>query len=123
MLQIALEIPSPFNFQAVLYSHGWFQLVPFYWHTPSGTLFWATRLPNQTPVVLQVRSEEKTREKTILYLNADTDITPHKDHFIGKCRHIFNLDLDLNPFYRICRKDPVLYSVISSGRGRLMRSE
>ncbi|MBD3383620.1 hypothetical protein GF407_01725, partial [candidate division KSB1 bacterium] len=47
----------------------------------------------------------------------------HKDHFIGKCRHIFNLDLDLNPFYRICRKDPVLYSVISSGRGRLMRSE
>jgi 3-methyladenine DNA glycosylase/8-oxoguanine DNA glycosylase len=123
VFQIALEIPSPFHFQSVLYSHGWFQLVPFYWHTQSGTLFWATRFPNQTPVVLQVRPGEKKEKKTVLYISADIDITPYKDSFIQKCRHVFNLDLDLRPFYRICRKDPVLYNVISSGRGRLMRSE
>lgn len=122
MAQITLTPPPPFNFKAVLFSHGWFQLTPFYWQPKSQTLLWATRLPDQTPLLLRLTGSGEKNAQPLL-LDADHEISAHKNDLIKKCRHVFNLDLDLTDFYALCKKDPLLKGVIAGGRGRLMRAE
>ena len=59
-MKFDMSIPQPFNFEATLKTHGWFQLPPFYWDESSASLNWAVRL-NDHVTVVQVKTTENTK--------------------------------------------------------------
>ena len=119
-------VKKPFNFEATLKTHGWFELVPFYWDFNTKTLNWAIRLEKDHPLLVKISEKYQTLDKThseieFILNNNVTDSV--RDHIIYKFRYIFNLDLDLDPFYKMCTQYQALQQVPSAGIGRIMRSE
>lgn len=116
------NITIPFNLEATLKTHGWFQLTPFYWDDKSKILNWAVKI-NEKPIWVTVRQVNAENNSTPLQFavypeNSD----PDEKTIINKFRHIFNLDLDLGEFYKISAKYPLLDQVKKRGMGRLMRA-
>jgi len=116
------NIPPPFNLEATLKTHGWFQLAPFYWDDKSKILNWAVKI-NEKPIWVTVRQGEADGNSTPLQFAVHIESSdPDEKEIIGKFRHIFNLDLDLGEFYKISAKYPLLDQVKKRGIGRLMRA-
>jgi 3-methyladenine DNA glycosylase/8-oxoguanine DNA glycosylase len=118
-MEFIYDVPQPFGLEATLKSHGWFQLVPFYWDKNLKVLNWATKLPGQNPTVIQV--SEKLSGRSRIRFSCSGSIK--KKIVLAKFRHVFNLDLDLSGFYSICKNNSRLRGVVARGMGRLMRSE
>ncbi|MBN2413288.1 hypothetical protein JXQ31_16535 [candidate division KSB1 bacterium] len=118
------EIPKPFSFEATVKTHGWFQLTPFYWDNQAKILRWAVGLDSTNPVLISV-SEDNDHNQTstkLLFTGSFPD-DGIKDIIIRKFRHIFNLNMDLTGFYKICSRYPILQKVPQLGMGRIMRCE
>ncbi len=120
-MSFTLSIPHPFHLERTLKTHGWFQLPPFYWDDDTHSLNWAMRLQNE-PVLINLKGEDETKAEYRVRVAGNFAKSSHK--FIKeKCRHVFNLELDLSDYYKICKKDPILNKVPQRGIGRLMRAE
>lgn len=122
-MRFQLPLPSPFGFEAVLKTHGWFQLAPFHWDPVDSVLYWAMTTPG---VPLQVRlrfSSHATVMEPSLEVEVDSDLAGIESEVAGRLRRVFNLDLDLADFYRICWQKPHLEPVPNKGMGRLMKAE
>ena len=121
MKQFQISIPQPFNFEATIKTHGWFQLPPFYWDEKEKTLNWALRVQDNLSLV-QIKTVQNTEKYSIVriagHFNKDS-VAAIKNRF----RHILNLDLDLSEYYTLCDRDPILHEVPRRGIGRLMRAE
>lgn len=116
------NITIPFNLEATLKTHGWFQLTPFYWDDKSKILNWAVKI-NEKPIWVTVRQVNAENNSTPLQFAVYTENSdPDEKTIINKFRHIFNLDLDLGEFYKISAKYPLLDQVKKRGMGRLMRA-
>ncbi|MBN1559865.1 hypothetical protein JW998_06415 [candidate division KSB1 bacterium] len=116
-----LTIPQPFNLEATLKTHGWFQLPPYYWHDDEKTLTWVLRLKGELSLV-RIQTAEETQ--TYSHLRFDGRFSKSAAKIIeSKFRYILNLDLDLSEFYALCRREPALRHVPKRGIGRLMRAE
>ena len=123
-MTFSYEIPKPFSFEATVKTHGWFQLVPFYWENQSKVLRWAVNLNSDNCALVSIR-EDTNHNGNSTKLIFDTSLSGDgiKDLIIQKFRHVFNLDMDLSGFYKICARDSVLKKVPALGMGRIMRCE
>ncbi len=116
------NIPAPFDLEATLKTHGWFQLTPFYWDDKSKILNWAVKI-NDKPIWVTVQQGKAGNNSTQLQFAGHTENSaPDEKEIINKFRHIFNLDLDLTEFYEISSQYPLLDQVKKRGMGRLMRA-
>lgn len=114
--------PQPFILENVLKSHGWFQLVPFYWDNTKKTLKWVTLL-QQGPVLFVIKQNKENASSGLLF-EADHQLSERdQSNVIKRFRRIFNLELDLEDFYKKCMHHPVLKRTFDYGMGRLMRCE
>ena len=123
-MTFSYEIPKPFSFEATVKTHGWFQLVPFYWDDQENTFRWAVRHGSKQPVLVKI-CENTNHSGKFIKLQFDTSSSGDKarELIIQKFRHVFNLDIDLSDFYKICVRYPILKKVPQLGMGRIMRSE
>jgi 3-methyladenine DNA glycosylase/8-oxoguanine DNA glycosylase len=113
-----IPIAVPFHLEAVVKTHGWFQLAPFYWHEPERVLRWVTPVDG-TPRLIGIQQEVKGE-----VLLSSRRLSPRQWLEVQRrFRYVFNLELDLKPFYRICKNDRVLHGIRRYGMGRIMRSE
>ncbi|OGC02272.1 hypothetical protein A2V82_16635 [candidate division KSB1 bacterium RBG_16_48_16] len=124
--EFTLSVLQPFDLEATLKTHGWFQLAPFYWHEDEKKLTWAVKLKDKTPLRLDFSQQPGARSNNPAFIHvvADKPLTKEEKELAEqKFHHVFNLDVDLNPFYAICRNYPILNQVKKEGMGRVMRSE
>jgi 3-methyladenine DNA glycosylase/8-oxoguanine DNA glycosylase len=119
-----IDVPQPFNLESVVKTHGWFQLVPFYWDNPNKALNWAVRLDHLDPTIIRITGRKKNQHTMLINFESAKKLNQKKQNILfKKFYHVFNLDLDLNEFYKICTKDSFLKQVSQRGMGRLMRCE
>ena len=123
-MDFVYSVPQPFNLKATIKTHGWFQLAPFYWNEENSELVWATKLSRQSPVLVILSEQGPSKKFAQINFHTDTDLSADQHQMlVGKFHHVFNLDLDLTEFYKICAQYPVLEKVEIRGMGRLMRAE
>jgi 3-methyladenine DNA glycosylase/8-oxoguanine DNA glycosylase len=113
-----VPVAVPFHLEAVVKTHGWFQLAPFYWHEPQHQLRWVTAVDGK-PRLITV--EQLAKGEVLL---SGSRLSPRQwENVQHRFHHVFNLELDLKPFYRLCKNDQTLQRVRRHGMGRIMRSE
>jgi len=118
MAERTYSINVPFDLNAIVKTHGWFQLAPFYWQEQEKSLCWVVHLNGQPRCVRL--SQTAGRSVTIACSGLRET---HWCKLYAKFRHVFNLDLNLKPFYQLCATDPLLRPIPRLGMGRIMRSE
>ncbi len=118
-VRITISIPEPYDFEASLKTHGWFQLPPFTWREKEKTLYWAVRLGGG-PTVLRLKAVSESPADVVLEVCGSSADDPQ---VVAKVRHVLNLDQPLDEFYTMCRRHPLLQQAVERSIGRIMRSE
>jgi len=116
--RLRIPLPPDFSFDAVVRSHGWYDLPPFSYDRAAGILRTAVdggaeggREPEAIP--LTFRFEDGRLEAAASGLSRDT--------LRRMAIRIFSLDLDLSGFARSVR-EPALIRAIARGGGRMLRA-
>lgn len=114
-----LELPLPprFNFAATVESHGWYRLAPFRWDPESGELKRVEVFEEGAALDLTIRCDAG-----LLRVTSDADIGPVIVPLKARLRRMFQLDVDLTDFYRLCAKSRRHRRVTSTAYGRLLCS-
>jgi len=117
MAVIQLPARKPFNFLAVVNSHGWYQLAPFAFDESSNTLSYVLQLSNARVLDLKLRAEKDG-------VNITTDRLTKAEHkeVMDKVTWMFGLDLDFSDFYTAARLEPKLAHAKKQTLGRILRS-
>jgi 3-methyladenine DNA glycosylase/8-oxoguanine DNA glycosylase len=118
MSVVILPVTVPFHLEAIVKTHGWAQLAPFHWHESQHMLHWVTAVDGK-PRLIAIQQHEKG----VVQLSSGRLSPRQWQHVQNSFHHIFNLELDLSPFYRICKNDQTLSPIRRYGMGRIMRSE
>jgi len=117
---VRLRVPEPFSLPLVLTGHGWYGLAPFEWD--------AAKRVFSTPLELRSGKVVDTalwQTKTGLSIKVDADPELERrdlDEVKDSYRRMLRLDLDLEPFWSLCRETPRLAWVCERGGGRLLRA-
>jgi N-glycosylase/DNA lyase len=107
-LRLALALPSNFSFDAVVRSHGWYNLRPFAYDQARGVL--ASEGPRgattfrAAPGRLEVSGPGPRAELSRV------------------ARRIFSLDVELDGFERMLGDEPALRRALARGGGRMLRA-
>ena len=105
-----------FDFKRTIFSHGWYQLLPFEFDSETEILKTTIRLKN--PVSIEIYETNAGLEiKTDSNLNeaAENEIT-------AKVRHIFRLDEKFHDLYKLIKPETNLKWIARQKEGRLLRS-
>ena len=103
-MKLTLQAKGPFNFRAVIGSHGWFQLAPFVYDEPGGLLTYVLRLGPDRVVELRIRAADGG----VLVQTAESLSAAERKLVSSEVAWMFGLDLDLAPFYAAVRHEPKL---------------
>ncbi len=106
-----LPLPPNFSFDAVVRSHGWYDLPPFSYDEEARTL--ATRLPSGA---VTFRERDGALEAT-----ASGRGVPRAE-LLRAARRVFSLDLDLAACSGIFAGEPALARGLARGGGRMLRA-
>ncbi len=114
-----LPVPADFNFRSTVHSHGWCMLEPFARSEDPLTLH--ARLPTPgAPAAVRFRW---TPGAGTLRIESDRTLNgPERKELSRHGRAIFNLDLDIAPFYALIRRMKGFSWIARKGAGRMMRS-
>jgi len=111
-----LETPKNFDYKRTVWSHGWYQLLPFEFDKESWTLGTVINCPS--PVFIKINEAEnglKIEIEENVGIEGETKI-------MNDVCHIFRLDDDLSKFYRLTNKEKHLAWVAKQNAGRMLRS-
>jgi len=116
-MKFDLPAHKPFNFMAVLNSHGWRQLAPFSYDEDSRTLGYTLRLSSGRVIELKLRDgrDGVIVETDRLNRSEQKEVTDAVDWMFG-------LDMDFSAFYAASRAEPKLARVKKQALGRVLRS-
>jgi N-glycosylase/DNA lyase len=107
-MRLSLPLPSDFSFDAVVRSHGWYDLPPFAYDRERGVLALAGPRGATTFRVgggrLEVSGPGRREELSRI------------------ARRVFSLDLELGGFDRMLRDEPALRRALARGGGRMLRA-
>lgn len=117
-MKFDLAVTPPFNFESVVYSHGWYQLAPWEWNAEtheltrpellaSGRVALLTLSPSFNGVQIESSGRLKQAETREIAF---------------KVAWMFSLDLDLAEFYELADNEPRLAHVRPNAHGRFLRS-
>ncbi len=117
-MRIVLAARPPFDFHAVVRSHGWYQLAPWAWDDTSHMLTRIERLSDGRVLVLRFRGEgNRLVVETAGRLSAS-----QRDDVAQKAAWMFALDADFEAFYTRADAEPRLAHCRARACGRLLRS-
>ena len=108
-MTLRLPLPPKFGFDAVVRSHGWYDLPPFAYDGARGEL--TTRVPG--PATLRFRARDGHLEAS-----GGSRETPLR----AIARRVFSLDLDLAAFDAALDGEPGLRRALRRGGGRMLRA-
>jgi len=124
----SLPLPPNFSFDAVVRSHGWYDLPPFEYDREKGELRTIVEVPPLPPG--EGRGEGVTRgdkAASISFrvrkgrLEAISDGLSHAD-LRNTARRVFSLDLDLDPFAAALAGEPLVARALARRGGRILRA-
>jgi len=118
------SVPSPFDFESTVRSHGWAALHPFEWHAPAVTLFRVHRLDSGKVVRLHMRSGDQNGHRPGVQIGVEMvkPLTAAEEFEIRQAvRRMLRLDEDLSEFYRLCGQNDGWGLRLQPGGGRLLR--
>jgi len=108
-----LSLPHPFSFDAVVRSHGWYDLPPFSYDREKGVLTTSLATPTAaSEVTFRIRGGR---------LEARSDGLD-ASRLRALARRVFSLDLDLAGAERSFAHEPVLAAALGVRGGRLLRA-
>jgi N-glycosylase/DNA lyase len=106
---VRIKLPSYFSFDAVVRSHGWYDLPPFAYEAGRGEL--TTWIPG--PAVLRFR---------VLGGRLEAEGEIPKPALSKVAERVFSLDLDLSAFDSALETEPALRRALRRGGGRMLRA-
>ena len=119
--KITLETPSGFRFRTTLLSHGWIQLAPFRHDTHFDTLYRTQRVGRDR--VVELRCTPAVDEAITVEISARARLSAEELNDVRSAAHrIFNLEIDLAPFYDVLEGASRYDWVCRYGGGRLLRA-
>jgi len=108
--RVSLALPPHFSFDAVVRSHGWYDLPPFSYDRAAGTL--ETRVAGQ-PVTFRARGGRLVAQSEGDRISAA--------QLRAAARRIFSLDVELSAFDAALAGHPPLRRALRRGGGRMLR--
>lgn len=117
-MNLDLAVSPPFNFESVVYSHGWYQLAPWEWNPETRDLTRPEQLESGRVVLLTLSptSSGIRIESSGRFRQAEAR------EISSKVAWMFSLDLDLAEFYDLADREPRLAHVRPNAHGRFLRS-
>lgn len=112
-MNVRLPLPPNFQFDAVVRSHGWYDLPPFSYDAPNAILSTSMAVSGRAAAV-SFRAVEGRIEAVSDSLDA-----PALSRIV---KHVFSLDLSLEPFASSVAAEPRLARALSRGGGRMLRA-
>ena len=109
-MRLRLALPPAFSFDAVVRSHGWYDLAPFSYDADAGVL--TAIVPGPTALTFRARDGR---------LEASGAVSS-RAKLETMARRVFSLDLDLSGFDRMLGDEPQLSRAVSRGGGRMLRA-
>ena len=111
-MKIRLPVPPSFSFDAVVRSHGWYDLPPFSYDRPRG--------------ILEGRVATDGRPASFEVASSDGEIRVSGDLPRGRlaalATRVLSLDLDLAAFASSVEDEPLLSRALARGGGRMLRA-
>ena len=120
MMRLELAARPPFNFQAMVRSHGWYRLAPFSWD--GERLGRMERLSTGRVVKLAVGGSDELTGVIVDIRANDALSEGELGEIEGKISWMLRLEEELTDFYRLCEGEPALRHVMEEGKGRVLRS-
>src|SRR4029453_1611716 len=122
---LSLPVPPKFRLDAVVRSHGWYDLPPFN-RSADGSLAFVAMLDGQ-PAVCIVRepADPDADRLPALQLEVVTAEPPSPEaeaQALAAARAVLSLDWEIEPFLALTDSDPSLAWVRAAGGGRLLRA-
>ena len=115
--KLILETPPDFNFKTAVYSHGWYQLLPFELDLENWRLRYV--FTGEKPFSASIAENGGKLEIEI----SGGRISPQtQEKILREVRHILRLDESFHEFYRLTKKEKRLNWVAALHGGRLLRS-
>jgi 3-methyladenine DNA glycosylase/8-oxoguanine DNA glycosylase len=108
-VRIRVPLPPGFRFDAVVRSHGWYDLPPFAYDAARGEL--TTVLPG--PATLRFCARDG---------NLEASGGTGREAFRAIVERVFSLDLDLSAFDAALQDEPALRQALRRGGGRMLRA-
>lgn len=109
MVRARLALPPGFSFDAVVRSHGWYELAPFRYDRAAGVL--STAVPGGSVAF-------RAAGGLLVASSAALAAAPLR----AMARRVFSLDLDLSAFDAALTGEPDLRRALARGGGRMLRS-
>lgn len=120
---VALPVPTNFRLNAVVQSHGWYDLPPFN-RGEDGSLSFVAMIDGQ-PAACTVREPADPAPALELALEIHTAEPPTPEaeaQALAAARAVLALDWEIEPFLQLTDADPSLAWVRAAGGGRLLRA-
>src|SRR5215471_6225655 len=112
-MHVRLSLPPNFHFDAVVRSHGWYDLPPFSYDSRAGTLSTAVAHGNRVVEILFRPSGSRLEVSS-------KGLDSRSASRIAK--RVFSLDSDLEPFASSISREPGFLRSLARGGGRMLRS-
>lgn len=113
---LILETPKNFDYKRTVWSHGWYQLLPFEFDKESWTL--GTVIVCDKPIFVEINEADKG-----LKIEVNENLNENqKNKILKDVRHIFRLDDNLSEFYKLTKTEQHLAWVAKQNAGRMLRS-
>jgi N-glycosylase/DNA lyase len=111
-----LETPKNFDYKRTVWSHGWYQLLPFEFDKESWTL--GTVIVSDKPIFVEINEAENS-----LKIEVNENLNEiQKSKILKDIRHIFRFDDNLSEFYKLIKTEKHLVWVAKQNAGRMLRS-
>ncbi len=125
MIRVRLSLPSDFFFDAVVRSHGWYDLPPFSYEREEGVLRTCVEIGALAPILPRGKGERQVAGVAFRVrggrLEAESDCLDSVS-LASAARRVFALDVELDGFARTVAGDRLLARALASGRGRILRA-
>jgi len=118
MTHLNLKANPPFDFYAVVKSHGWYQLAPFTWEEETQTLHVVLRLQDNFITSVALTGEPGGVRATV----PGRLTKPQEKALRATLSWMFNLEADYEEFYALADQEPRLAHCRAKAYGRLLRS-
>jgi 3-methyladenine DNA glycosylase/8-oxoguanine DNA glycosylase len=124
MSHLRLDVRHPFDFRAAATSHGWIALAPTTWVVERRAVQRVERLSTGTVVLLDISGGRTADQPTVIVrVNSLTPVTTcDRTEICAAVGCMFRLEEDFSEFYALCQTRGGLWTRLTVGWGRLLRS-
>ncbi len=117
-MSLKLSAYPPFSFEAVVKSHGWWQLAPFSYNEEKKVLTYVVQLSNGR--VLDISMNEVSNGISVKV--GDSLKQEEKKEVRQIVTWMLGLKQDFSSFYTAVKKEPKLARIVEQAKGRVLRS-